>query len=163
MWLSTCPKDSPEVLRRRRLSLPDVHEYTCFVLETRVFGTLDGFSDDEDASLNLEGIGACLRELPTDVVLGTRPRAVEFDLVRRMVAEDPFLVGEMGVVDVKREDFEERNPGVEVEGRDGAAVASLADELDAFLLDNSAPATNDDNRNTTKSTLEDDLAWFDDL
>ena len=125
--------------------------------------SLDGVSDDEDASLNLEGIGACLRELPTDVILGTRPRAVEFDLVRRVVAEDPFLVGEMGVADVKREDFEERKPRVEVEGRDGAALVSLAEELDAFLLDNSALAANDDNRNTTKSTLEDDLAWFDDL
>jgi len=152
-WLSMVPKDSQDRLRRDRVSLPDVHEYTQFVLEARKVGGLGDADGFDDASLDLEAIGACLRGLPRDALLGTSRAAVE-EIVRAVVADDPYLGGEEPVKDQEQEAEAE-----EMEKEE--AVASLGDALDRFLdlgvSGNPPPA------DATRSTLEDDLAWFDEL
>lgn len=155
-WLSMVPKDSQDLLRRSRVSLPDVHEYTQFVLEARKVGGLGDADGLDDASLDLEAIGACLRGLPRDALLGTSRAAVE-ELVRAVVADDPYLGGEEPVKEPVKEQEQEAEEMEEKE----EAVASLGDALDKFLdlggSGNPPPA------DATRSTLEDDLAWFDEL
>lgn len=163
-WLSTSAKDSPELLRRQRVALPDVHDFTRFVLETRHAGSSEEDFGAIDESLDLGTIGACLARLPIEVMLATRGcEALERNLVRRIEAADSFLS-----VDCEKLD-EGQKAGEATRGQSAAPsvpAADLAAELDAFLdLDGRGGAFEavDAVDRTKSSTLEDDLAWFDQL
>ena len=173
-WLSTSAKDSRELLRRQRVALPDVHEFTRFVLEARHAGS----NEEEDfasvdESLDLGAIGACLSRLPIEVMLAVQgSEALERDMVRRIEAGDAFVAGDLDdVVGEERSTEEMRGENAATSGpSERAPAADLAAELDAFLgLEDRGGAAGaidgveavDDGIGA--STLEDDLAWFDQL
>lgn len=166
-WLSTSAKDSRELLRRQRVALPDVHEFTRFVLETRHAGSMEEDVAAVDESLDLGAIGACLRRLPIEVMLAVQGSEVfARELVRQIEAGDAFARGDLDDVG---EAAEEEKAGGETREEKAAPAADLAAELDAFLgLDDRGGTSDSVNEDTSVdkicgSTLEDDLAWFNQL
>jgi hypothetical protein len=172
-WLSTSAKDSRELLRRQRVALPDVHEFTRFVLETRHAGSMEEDVAAVDESLDLGAIGACLRRLPIEVMLAVQGSEVfARELVRQIEAGDAFARGDLDDVGEAAEEEkagEEETAGGETREEKAAPAADLAAELDAFLgLDDRGGTSDSVNVDTSVdkicgSTLEDDLAWFDQL
>ena len=177
-WLSTCAKDSQELLRRQRVALPDVHEYTRFVLESRQMGSIKDELDATGDSLDLDAIGACLRELPLDVMLGTPAGTkLEKDLLRRIRNEDTVADCDReysgdnfvrsGASGEPAERGEEQSATKAPAQPPPATETDLAAELDAFLGIKGDESTqmNDTEifRTEEASTLEADLEWFDQL
>jgi len=173
-WLSTSAKDSRELLRRQRVALPDVHEFTRFVLDMRHERSSEEEFTTVDEALDLGAIGACLGRLPIEVMLAAKGcEAVERDLVRRIEAEDAYLSEDLEEVgDAFGDAFGDGEKARDKTGGEGTApnggvpATDLAAELDAFLglndrddRDGAAVAV----ERIEASTLEDDLAWFDQL